>query len=280
MQAYLKKSHVIQVLFVLFFSVLVLSATTHVFAQGTDSIVKCGNGPEASSACKLNKEEFGGAVKGFLSLIITIGLPVLFILMAYRFVMAWFLLVQGNTNAYKDAIQKATSAVYGFMIVVVLIGGGLYAVLIFLGVDPKILEILKFFTFSDLFQHAYAYDQPGFLPRFVKADSLYNFILDALRLVMKFFIYPSLIVIWVWTGFSFVLAQGAPEALAKAKKWLMWAFITTLAIMVLQGFLIALQNSVNKILGTQPTIGQACKTQDGRNGQIGSDNTCYAGGTR
>ncbi len=276
MQFFLKKSYLVPLIVTIFTVTLFIGGLHGVYAQTNDSLIKCGNGPDVSTACKFNKEQFGGAVKGFLSFVISVGLPLLFIFVAYRFIKAWFLLQQGNASAYKDALQKATNAVYGFIIVVVLVGGGLYTILVFLGVDPKILEILKFFTFTDLFQHAYAYDQPGFLPRFVKADSLQLFLIDAFRLFVKFFLYPALIVIWVWTGFSFVFAQGAPEALALAKKLLVRAVITTIVVMVLQGFLFALQNSANKILGTQPTAGQACKTQDGRNGQLGSDNQCYA----
>lgn len=246
------------------------------FAQSTDSIVKCGNGPTADSACKLDKAHFGAAVKSLLTFVISIGLPLLFIFVAYRFVMAWFSLQQGNANAYKEALQKAGNAIFGFLIVVLLIGGILYSILAFFGVDPKILKILQMFTVSDIFPHAHAYEQEGFLPRFTQADSAYNFILDALRLFMRFFLYPALIVIWVWTGFSFVAAQGAPEALAQAKRLLLRAFISTLVIMVLQGFLIALRNSANKILET-PAAGQACTTRDGRAGQMGTDNECYAG---
>lgn len=65
---------------------------------------------------------------------------------------------------------------------------------------------------------------------------------------MRFFIYPALIAMWVWTGFAFVMAQGAPDALNKAKKWLVGAFITSLVIFLLQAFLIAAQGSVQRIL--------------------------------
>lgn len=250
--------------------------TTHsVFAQSGESIVKCGNDASTSSACTLG--QIGPVVKGVMSLIVSIGLPLLFIFVAYRFVMAWFSLQQGNANAYKDALQKAGNAIVGFIIITALIGGGLYAVLSFFGIKPEFIQILKAFTVSDMFPHAYAQTT---LPNPTPYNSLYDFILGALRLVMKFFIYPALIVIWVWTGFSFVLAQGAPEALTKAKKWLMWAFVTTIVIMVLQGFLFALKNSVNRILSDPAASGQACTTTDGRNGQMGTDNVCRVGGTR
>lgn len=243
-----------------------------VVAQTTgDSIVQCGL---TATSPKCSITGIGDIVKKVLFLVISIGLPLLFVFVAYRFVMAWFSLQQGNANAYKDAIKKAGNAILGFLIIVVLIGGGLYTVLSFFGVKEEYLKILKLFTDAGYFTHTYAQTQ---LPNPVNVPNLYDFILKALSLVMKFFIYPALIVIWVWTGFSFVLAQGAPDALNKAKKWLMWAFITTLVIMVLQGFLYALRASALKIIGSGSTAGQACTTSTGTNGQMGTDGVCYGG---
>ena len=136
---------------------------------------------------------------------------------------------------------------------------------------PEFLNILKLFS-GGLIEHTYA--QTTQLPSPTNYGNLYDFILGGLRLVMRFFIYPALVVIWVWTGFSFVLAQGAPDALLKAKKWLMWAFITTFVIVVLQGFLLALRTTALKII-TSP--GQACVTPTGKNGQMGNDGVCYGG---
>ena len=227
-------------------------------AQTGESIVKCGQ-TATSPKCEIGGENgFGSMVKGVLALVISIGLPLLFIFVAYRFVMAWFALQQGNAGAYKEALQKAWQAIFGFLIVVILIGGGLYTILAFFGADPRVLKILQLFSITDFlpFQHAVA--QERLLPNYGPGATLYEFILNALRLIMRFFIYPSLIVIWVWTGFSFVMAQGAPDALTKAKKWLLWAFITTLIIIVLQGFLLALRNSVNKVLGKTSMVETVC----------------------
>jgi hypothetical protein len=92
------------------------------------------------------------------------------------------------------------------------------------------------------------------LPNPLGFCSLYDFILGALNLVMKFFLYPALIAIWVWSGFLYVLAQGAPEKLSKAHKLLIWAFISTLIVFTVQGFLVALRGSVNKILSATPSV--------------------------
>lgn len=86
------------------------------------------------------------------------------------------------------------------------------------------------------------------LPNPLGITSLYDFILAVLATVMKFFIYPALIAMWVWSGFSYVLAQGAPEKLAKTHKLLMWAVVTTLIVFMIQGFLVAIKGSVETIL--------------------------------
>lgn len=270
MKKFCNKQQVFSCISILFFVSIFSISSYEVFAQTGDSIVKCGQGTTSATACTVGN--IGPVVKELLGIVITIGLPLLFIFVAYRFVVAWFSLQQGNANAYKDAIGKAGQAILGFLLIVVLIGGGLYAVLSFFGVKPEFLKILKLFS-GGLIEHTYAQTATQ-LPNPVSVNNLYDFILSALRLVMRFFIYPALVVIWVWTGFSFVLAQGAPEALTKAKKWLMWAFITTLVIVVLQGFLLALRTTALKVIATP---GQACTTSTGTNGLIGTDGVCYGG---
>lgn len=258
MPLFLKTRQIVACLSFLLFITIFTGGFDTAIAQTGESIVKCGQ-TASSPKCQIGGDAgLGSVVKGVLALVISVGLPLLFIFVAYRFVMAWFALQQGNSGAYKEAMQKAGQAIFGFLIVVILIGGGLYTMLSFFGADPRVLKILQLFTSADFspFQHASA--QERLLPNYGPGTTLYEFILNALRLIMKFFIYPALIVIWVWTGFSFVLAQGAPEALAKAKKWLLWAFVTTLVIMVLQGFLFALRNSVNKILGNTASSVYIC----------------------
>lgn len=84
--------------------------------------------------------------------------------------------------------------------------------------------------------------------------SLYDFVLGIINMAMKFFLYPAMIVVWVWSGFSYVAAQGAPEKLLKAHKLLIAAFVTTLIVFTIQGFLTAVKGSVNNILSVQSTL--------------------------
>ncbi len=234
-----------------------------VHAQATgESIVKCGSGTTVQSACKL--DNIGQLVKDVLLLVVSIGLPILFMLVAWRMIKAWFALQKGNANAYKEALTDAGQALIGFIFIVFLIGGGLYAALTFFGVKPEFVKVLKLFSDGGLFTQVYAEG----LPAPTTAQTAYEYLIDAFRLVMKFFIFPALIVMWVWTGFSFVLAQGAPEALTKAKSLLVKAFISTLVIVVLQGFLMALQGSVNKIIGApRATTQDPNYSNEGRNRQ-------------
>lgn len=225
---------------------------------------------------------------GVFSLIIVLGLPLLVVFIIYRFIMAWYALQQGNANAYKEAGKKATEAITGFIIIVALFGGLFLVVLKYFGVQDFPLQLLK--AISDAFiPHAYAQTT---LPSPTVFTSLYDFILGTLNVVMKFFLYPALIGIWVWSGFSYVLAQGAPEKLKKAHNLLIWAFISTLIVFMTQGFLVALRGSVNKILpatassigatATANTTADPVGTLDGRAtplpGEVGSVCTLPSGG--
>jgi TRAP-type C4-dicarboxylate transport system permease small subunit len=246
--------------------------------------------------------------KGILSLIVSIGLPVLICYIAYRFVMAYFAAVQGNAMAYKDAVKKAGNAILGFFFIAGLFGGLFYAMLKYLGVKDAPIQFLQFFSDAFTFiPHAYAAGEStsnGYLPNFIGVNSLSEFLLAMVRLVIRFFVYPALIVMWVWTGFSFILAQGNPDGLRKAKKWLLGAIITTLVIFMLQMFLLAVQGTINKIINkdtsqqqtqqqtTQPQAqdqykpepgqaGASCQVKDtGAYGTIGTDGNCYSGGGR
>jgi hypothetical protein len=89
---------------------------------------------------------------------------------------------------------------------------------------------------------------PSQLPNPLGFDSLYDFILGILNVAMKFFLYPAMVGIWVYSGFLYVAAQGAPEKLKKAHNLLIWAFISTLIVFTVQGFMMAIKASVDKIL--------------------------------
>lgn len=244
----LLKKYTICTFLVTLFLVATYSIT---FVHAQSSIVgDCG---QTAADPKCTVKDIGIITKNLLTFLIGLGLPLLVVIVFYRFVKAWFALQQGNANAYKEALNKSWDALLGFFLIVALFGGLMYVLLNYLGIKEGPLKILH--MFSDAFiLHAYAQSAGGNPFNLTGANNLYDFILSILRLVMRFFIYPALIVIWVWTGFGFVMAQGNPDGLNKAKKWLLWAFATTFLIFLLQTFLIAAQGTVNKILqgtGTQ-----------------------------
>lgn len=243
------------------------------------SKVVISNGKIVSGACGVS--DLKTIFQKIYGTIISLGLPLLIVFVIYRFVMAWYSLQQGNANAYKEATKKATEAIIGFLMIVLLFGGIFLTILKYLGVksdgDFNPLRLLQLISASFI-PHAYATTHQ--LPNPLGVDSLYDFILSVINVAMKFFVYPALIGIWVWSGFSYVLAQGAPEKLKKTHNLLMWAFITTLIVFMTQGFLIAIKGSVNKILPastTSTTPGDVTGTPDGRvapkEGEVGSSCT-------
>lgn len=227
--------------------------------------------------------QIGVMMKKVLVLVVSLGLPLLVVFVIYRFITAWFALQQGNAGAYKEALKQSGNAVIGFFFVVALFGGLLIVVLKYFGVKDQPLQLLK--LFSEAFVTTAYAQQPagtGYLPNFLGSNNLMELILAILRLIMRFFVYPMLIVIWVWTGFAFVMAQGAPEALNKAKKWLMWAFVTTLVVFMVQAFMIAVQGTVQKIFPSG--AGGAASSTSGSSGSVstgsgGGNGTGGSGGS-
>lgn len=342
----MKRKTLISLVLASFFTIMAIHG---VEAQGSisgDGI--CGS--SATTACKLSDLKTV-TMKAF-RVIISLGLPMVIVFISYHFVMAYFYSREGNENAYKEAKQKVTQSLIGFMIIVALVGGIFVTMLTFFGVrSGGAFDPLRLFKQSILetVPHAYAADvcpqnfgnqyfckmdngddghcvntqcvkttvylgKPiakglcgvamqgalcttnanevgvcveggascdklqtipvtntqspanaqnsptaqnqntnngdggGMLPNPTSINSLYDFILAMLRLAMKFFIYPALIVIWVITGFSYVAAQGSGDKLVKAHKLLLGALITTLVVFTIQGFLMSAQQSVNNIL--------------------------------
>lgn len=284
---------------ILFAAILVFATLGGVEAQSLSGDDVCGKwdpvAKQVTNPCTISS--IGSIMRGVLTLTISIGLPLLVVFIIYRFIVAWFALQQGNANAYKDALKKSMNAIIGFIMIVVIFGGGLVLLLRYLGVQSFPLQLLDSIT-EAFIPHAYAQTTSTQLPNPVGANSLYDFILAVLRMVMRFFVFPALIVIWVWTGFSFVAAQGNPEALNKAKKWLVWAFVSTLVVFLVQAFLFAIKGTVDSILsgntqqttttvsnGTtdgrgQPTqggYGSSCTTSSGASGVVDIAGVCQPG---
>lgn len=255
--------HVILALLALFivllpFGALPLYAQTGAPTQSISGDEVCGQWDGTQIVKRCDMSQVGEIVKRVLTYVVALGLPILVVFVVYRFVLAWFALREGNANAYKEALKKSTNAVLGFLFIIALFGGLLAVFLRYLTVNEQYFKILKMFT-EVFVSSAYAQSQATTsqvttLPNPLGVNSLYDFLMAGLRLIMRFFIYPAVIVAWVWTGLAFVMAQGNPTKLENAKKWLVGVFITTIVIFMVQAFITALSGSVKKILSTSSQV--------------------------
>ncbi len=244
-------------------------------------------GATASNTCDFSHVKT--LVKGSVYLVIGLGFLIMIVIISSHFVIAWFAAAEGRENVYREAAKRAGNAILGFIIIVALVGGALTALLKFLGAADPVTRLLELVT-QGLIPTAYA--QVTMIPTATADTDVYDFLLKMLAMVMRFFVYPGLIIAWVLTGFSFVLAQGKPESLAKAKKLIVWATVSTLVVVMIQGFLMAARGTVEKILPgsgslqeeQQPAVSQqsdaASKCASG-GGTLASDGvTCTSGVSR
>lgn len=224
----------------------------------------------AAASCDFSS--FKTIIMSIFALILSLSLPLVVVFVSYNFIIAYFKLQQGDANAYKTATNRVLESLKGFLIIVVIFGGIFLTILKVFGVrsddggDFNPLHFLQqLFTF-DLISHAYAATGDGakMLPNPLNIDNLYDFILAVLNLFMKFIVYPGLIIMWVMTGFSYILAQGAPEKIVKAHRLLMWAVVTTFLIFFIQTFLVAIRGTVKKILPNALSISIPAKDIENR----------------
>lgn len=255
-----------QKIFAFVFSLLLLTGVAYAETTG-GSIVTCGE----TSPCTV--DNFVTIVKGAVVLLLMICLPILVVYVVYRFVIAWYQVANGNSSAYRDAVKKAGNAIFGFFMAVLVFGGGLLLLLKIFGASDFTLKLLNLFS-EAFIPHAYAAGST--LPLPTTFTNLFDFILAVLRVVMRFFIYPALIGMWVWTGFSFVYAQGRPEALAKAKKLLFWATLSTFIVFITQGAITAMKGTAEEIV---PGAFPSSTKSSGDDVSPGSVTTCPTGQT-
>jgi hypothetical protein len=270
----------------------------NVQAQSISGDDLCG----ASSTAKCTPAALKTLGTKVLSLFVLLGSVLLVLAIAVRVVMSWYAYRAGDAGAIKRAGQQAFNAFIGFIIVFAVFGGVFMILLNTLGAQPWVGKLLQ--MFSEAFvPHAYAVGTQ--LPNPLGSNSLYDILISAASLALRFFVYPAVIAMWVWSGFQFIYSQGNPDGLNKAKSWLFWAFIITVITFSLQGFLLAFRGTAEKIVpgmtnmntSTTPTpvlsptsttttaqpapgtYGAACSIGT-FNGIIGTDGTCQVGGSR
>ena len=90
------------------------------------------------------------------------------------------------------------------------------------------------------FTHAYA---QGVLPSPIQMSSPYDFAISAFQVVLQV-LFIALIILWLYAGFSLVIARGNPTELEKAKNRLWYSFFITVILMLIQALLIGLAGTV------------------------------------
>ncbi len=255
----------------------------------------------SSSTAKCTPANFKQIGMKLLSLFTILGSALLTVFIAIRIILSWYAYRAGDAGAIKRAGQQAFNAFIGFIIVFAVFGGIYVTLLNTLGAQPWVTQLLKLFS-GAFIEHAYAQAPAATqLPNTLGSTSVYDILLSAASLALRFFVYPAVIAMWVWSGFQFIYSQGNPEGLSKAKSWLFWAFIITVITFSLQGFLVAFRSTAEKIVPgvtsptsapatpppstptptppAQGTLNAAC-TLNGYNGIVGTDGVCHVGGSR
>lgn len=201
-------------------------------------------GSSANNICKLsNLKDLAAHVA---TLVAGLGAMVVVAILAMR--VAWGLVLRitrDNPAEIAKARNDAFQGLLGFAIALVAIGGGLSILLQALGANPWTMGILNLLSFG-IIEHAYA--QGTELRNPLGSNNLFDIVISVLNLAIKFFVYPAVVAAWVASGFKFIYSRGNPEGLKTARSWLLSTFIVTIVVFTIQGFVLALKNTANKIL--------------------------------
>jgi hypothetical protein len=201
-------------------------------------------GDSTSTVCKFSdlKKVLSGTFAFLLQLAIS------FVVVMIMLTAAKVMTAQDKAGALKEAKTRLWNVVLGFLLFTVIVGGGYVAFLSFVKVDSqfmRVIEQLFSLNVSDILPviHTYA-QETGKLPNPLgTTTSLFDFLALLLSLVIRWFIFPVIIFSWMYTGFQYVYAQGNPQKLMEAHKWLWWTLIGTVTIMLAEGFTLALQGT-------------------------------------
>lgn len=217
----------------------------HVYAQGIAGDSLCGS----SSTTQCTPKDLEVLTNKVFLLFASVGTAILFLFIIGRIIYSAYLYM------FKDAgeaeLARARTQSFNMLIgygIIIAVFGGLYMMgLQMFGVNEKYLKLLQFFSFDGFIEHAYA--QEG-LTNTLSSDNAYDIIISGISLAMRFFVYPSLVVLWVASGFKLVYSQGNPEGLKTARKWFLVSFVVTVIAFTLQGFIISFRETALKVFGS------------------------------
>lgn len=214
-------------------------------ATGCDKKLAVGT---SSPGCSLS--DIKPIWKNIVEIVLVFATFAIFIGVSFTIIRIMFLKDSQSASEINEAKEKFFYAVIGFVLIVAIAGGFLFAVYQTIGVNSQIIEAIKKILAYSFVDTAYAAGANInlLLPNPTNVTNLYDFMLSVFQTLVRWFIFPAIIFAWFYVGALYVYAQGKPDKLKEAHKRLLYVLIGTVIIMVLQGALIALQQSVANIL--------------------------------
>lgn len=180
-----------------------------------------------------------------------VGTGVLALVIAVRVILAIIAKMRGDQAALSRVREQSFNALIGFIVIFAVFGGVFVLMLSWLGTQPWVTKLMEMFA-SAFVETASA--QERYLPDPLGNKTLYDIIMNGVRLGMRFFVYPALIAIWVAAGFRFVISRGNPAGLTTARHWLVLALIATVIAFTLQGFIMAFKATAEKAFKPTSTL--------------------------
>lgn len=238
-------------IFSLIFCLSLLMPTTFVFAEQTLQNIDGGLATtcdQNQDGCKLS--DIKPIWKNVVEIVLVLGTFSIFFMVCWTVIRIMFLKPSQSASEINEVKEKFFYAVIGFVIIVAIAGGFLFAVYETIGVNSEFLNALKKILSYSFIDTAYAAGANVnlLLPNPTNITNLYDFMLVIFQVLVRWFVFPAVIFAWFFVGASYVYAQGSPEKLKEAHKRLLYVFVGTVIIMALQGGLIALQTSIKSIL--------------------------------
>lgn len=120
-----------------------------------------------------------------------------------------------------------------------------------IGLNDEFMKMFNFFfaTLIDTFSiSVYAVSDPALLPNPVAFDNPLDLLAQILHLTIRWFVFPLILLSWLYSGFLYVKAQGNPEEITYAHNWLLYTFIGTVIIMLAETLFAVLSSTIASII--------------------------------
>lgn len=181
--------------------------------------------------------------------LILLQLALAFVLVMILVSAAQVMTSQDKAQALAQAKSRLTNVVLGILVITLVASGGFVAIVSFFGVDSKFLDAVKslFSSVYNALPVAHSYAQSTLPNPVPGVNNFIEFVGKAISLFIRWFIIPVIIFSWAYTGFQYVYAQGNPQKLVAAHKWLLWTVIGTITIMLAEGFAAALRGTFSQL---------------------------------